>query len=127
MRCRRGLIFADACVNVRTRRTLKKWKHSINHEFTKPQSLHVPASRASAVELATPQPTELSAAASATYLNRSVNRNETIETQDTLVVMGDCQRGSIVRSESSIIVLGRYGFSEISDSGCAGISHLHSV
>lgn len=73
-----------------------------------PQSLLICASQASAVELASAQDSQLSGAGTATFINRSVNNNETIDTQDTLVVMGDCKRGSKVCSKSSIIVLGRY-------------------
>lgn len=60
------------------------------------------------MQLASDRKSEQSGAVTATFINRSVDSNEKIETQDTLVVMGDCKRGSIVRSKSSIIVMGRY-------------------
>lgn len=62
----------------------------------------------SAVQRASDLKSEQSGAVTATFINRSVDSNEKIDTQDTLVVMGDCKRGSSVRSQSSIIVMGRY-------------------
>eukprot|EP00892_Ulva_mutabilis_P001641 jgi/Ulvmu1/11478/UM077_0022.1 len=50
---------------------------------------------------------DVSGATTATFINRSVGSNETIDVSDTLVVMGDCKRGSSIRSDASIIVLGR--------------------
>ena len=45
----------------------------------------------------------------------AVENGECLEFDDTVVVMGDCRRGSSVRSAGNVIVLGRCGSSRQSE------------
>lgn len=43
----------------------------------------------------------------ATYIKRTVQRGEEVYSPQTVVILGDCKPGSIIRSDGDIIVLGR--------------------